>query len=201
VRIPPEKDLRFFMENSLDRQGVASKFAIVFDIRKKPEAAAAGSTPASSVASTETKPTEPARGSGKPTSSPASMTTTVLTAETEFKGVLAFSGELQLHGRLEGSIEADSGTLTVGETAVIKADIVAKDVIIYGKVQGNIKTEGKLELRGKAQLFGDVKANRFLVEDGATFVGRSESLTGKSDPAADFTNIFSKLTKTSGKPA
>ncbi len=169
----------------------------MFDsIRKKSESTA-GSTFASTP-DVESRSEAPVRSTSKMNS----MTATVLSAETEFKGMLAFSGDLQLHGRLEGNIEADNGVLTIGETAVVKADIVAKDVVIYGKVQGNIKAEGKLELRGKAQLYGDVKANRFLVEDGSTFVGRSETISAKAEEA-DFNNIFNKLTsgKANGKPA
>src|SRR5271168_2841392 len=80
--------------------------------------------------------------------------TTVLTADCEFKGALAFSGELQLHGRLEGTIESEGGTLTIGEEAMIKAEIKVNDVLIYGKVQGNIYATGRVELRGKAEVYG-----------------------------------------------
>src|SRR5476649_1103620 len=68
-------------------------------------------------------------------------TTTVLTSDCEFKGALAFSGELELQGRLEGTIESEGGALTVGEQALIKAEIKVNDVLIYGKVQGNVRSE------------------------------------------------------------
>lgn len=119
---------------------------------------------------------------------------TVLTAETEFKGTLAFAGELHLHGRLEGIIEAESGTLTIGETAIIKADVHAQDILIHGKIQGNIVASGRVELRGKAQVYGDIRSNRFIIEDGVVFVGRSEILSERAEPAPDFSQIFTRLT-------
>src|ERR1700690_2422906 len=90
---------------------------------------------------------------GQPT---GTRTTTVLTSDCEFKGALAFSGELQLHGRLEGTIESEGGTLTVGEEAMIKAEIRVNDVQIHGKVQGNVYATGRIELRGKAEVYGDL---------------------------------------------
>lgn len=119
---------------------------------------------------------------------------TILTAETEFKGTLAFNGDLQLHGKLEGSIEADNGLLTIGEAAMVKAEIRGQDVVVYGKVQGNIVAQGRLELRGRAQVYGDVRAGKFLIEEGALFVGRSENLNNRTEEKPDFSQMFTKLT-------
>src|SRR5476651_1671867 len=120
-------------------------------------------------------------------------TTTVLTSDCEFKGALAFSGELELHGRLEGTIESEGGALTVGEQALIKAEIKVNDVLIYGKVQGNIYATGRVELRGKAEVYGDVHSNRLAMDDGVVFVGCSKALSGKNQPASDFSKMFTRL--------
>ena len=127
---------------------------------------------------------------GQPT---GTRTTTVLTSDCEFKGALAFSGELELHGRLEGTIESEGGALTVGEQALIKAEIKVNDVLIYGKVQGNIYATGRIELRGKAEVYGDLYSNRLAMDDGAIFVGRSSALNGKNQPAGDFSKMFTRL--------
>ena len=134
-------------------------------------------------------PSEPARA-GLPA---GARNTTVLTADCEFKGALAFSGELQLHGKLEGTIESEGGALTVGEEALIKAEIRVNDVLIYGKVQGNIYATGRVELRGKAEVYGDLHANRLAMDDGVVFVGRSNSLSGKNQPASEFAKMFTRL--------
>jgi cytoskeletal protein CcmA (bactofilin family) len=130
-------------------------------------------------------------------------TTTVLTSDCEFKGALAFSGELELHGRLEGTIESEGGALTIGEEALIKAEIKVNDVLIYGKVQGNIYATGRIEIRGKAEVYGDLHSNRLAMDDGVVFVGKSNSLTGKSSPATDFSKMFTRLgtVKTNGTSA
>ncbi len=117
---------------------------------------------------------------------------TVLTAEAEFRGALAFSGDLQLNGRLEGTIESDGGCLIIGKEAVVNAEIKVHDVIIFGKVQGNVTAQGRVEVRGDAHLYGDIKAGRVMIEDGATFVGRSESTTAQQK-APDFNQMFSRL--------
>src|SRR5271155_3662212 len=131
--------------------------------------------------------------SARPGQPSGTRATTVLTADCEFKGALAFSGELQLHGRLEGTIESEGGSLTVGEQALIKAEIKVNDVLIYGKVQGNIYATGRIELRGKAEVYGDLHSNRLAMDDGVVFVGRSNALNGKSTPAKDFTKMFTRL--------
>ena len=131
-------------------------------------------------------------------------TTTVLTSDCEFKGALAFSGELELHGRLEGTIESEGGALTVGEEALIKAEIKVNDVLIYGKVQGNIYATGRIELRGKAEVYGDLYSNRLAMDDGVVFVGRSNALNGKTQPSTDFAKMFTRLgaaAKTTASPA
>ena len=120
-------------------------------------------------------------------------TTTVLTSDCEFKGALAFSGELELHGRLEGTIESEGGALTIGEQALIKAEVKVNDVLIYGKVQGNIYATGRIELRGKAEVYGDLHSNRLAMDDGVIFVGKSNALTGKTSPATDFSKMFTRL--------
>jgi cytoskeletal protein CcmA (bactofilin family) len=143
-------------------------------------------------------PTDATRPAGQPV---ASRTTTVLTSDCEFKGALAFSGELELHGRLEGTIESEGGALTIGEQAMIKAEIKVNDVLIYGKVQGNIYATGRIEIRGKAEVYGDLNSNRLAMDDGVVFVGRSNSLNGKSQPSADFSKMFTRLGKATATPA
>ena len=143
---------------------------------------------------TDTKrPPLPSDARGTTPAGNGTRSTTVLTADCEFKGALAFSGELQLHGRLEGTIESEGGALTVGEEAMIKAEIRVNDVLIYGKVQGNIYATGRVEIRGKAEVYGDLHTNRLAMDDGVVFVGSSKTLNGKSQPSSDFNKMFTRL--------
>jgi cytoskeletal protein CcmA (bactofilin family) len=152
-------------------------------------------------APTPAAPTPSSSSSYKTETRGVKTETTILTAETEFKGTLGFSGDLQLHGKLEGSIEADNGLLTIGEAALVKAEIHGQDVVIYGKVQGNIIASGRLELRGRAQVYGDVRAGKFLIEESALFVGRSENLASRTEEKPDFSQMFTKLGESSAKAA
>jgi cytoskeletal protein CcmA (bactofilin family) len=152
---------------------------------------------------TDTSKRLPGTPDTTPRSGPSSgsRTQTVLTSDCEFKGALAFSGELELHGRLEGTIESEGGALTIGEQALIKAEIKVNDVLIYGKVQGNVYATGRIELRGKAEVYGDLYSNRLAMDDGVIFVGKSSSLNGKAQAGADFSKMFTRLgTVKSGVP-
>ena len=183
-----------------------SYLAVIFSSKKEGKADVYGSKPenGSRDAFAETYPERPEASVPDKFSTPSyknetrgvKTETTILTAETEFKGTLGFSGDLQLHGKLEGSIEADNGLLTIGEAALVKAEIHGQDVVIYGKVQGNIVASGRLELRGRAQVYGDVRAGKFLIEEGALFVGRSENVNNRQEEKPDFSAMFTKLSET-----
>ena len=76
---------------------------------------------------------------------------------------------------------------------MIKAEIRVNDVQIHGKVQGNVYATGRIELRGKAEVYGDLHTNRLAMDDGVIFIGRSNTLSGKSQPASDFSKMFTRL--------
>src|SRR3954465_328656 len=97
----------------------------------------------------------------------------LLSADVEIKGSIKFQNELIIDGKVEGEITS-SGVLTVGENAEIRGEIKTKSVTVLGKVHGNITVEERCELKGRAVLQGDLKAARLVIEDGATFVGKSE---------------------------
>lgn len=120
--------------------------------------------------------------------------TAILSEDVEFKGVLSFSNQMELRGRFEGEIIAD-GCLIIGEAALVKATITSSNaVIIQGKVQGNITAKDKIEVAAKAELYGDVVAPKFILADGAVFVGSSKTQE-KAAPPSSFNNIFSRLDK------
>jgi cytoskeletal protein CcmA (bactofilin family) len=101
----------------------------------------------------------------------------VLSSDVEIKGSIKFQKELLIDGKVEGEINSD-GVLTIGENADIRGEIKAKAVTVYGKVQGNITVAERCELKSKSTLQGDLKAARLTIEDGATFIGKSEVTTG-----------------------
>jgi cytoskeletal protein CcmA (bactofilin family) len=102
----------------------------------------------------------------------------LLSSDVEIKGSIKFLNELTVDGKIEGEINS-AGILTVGENSEIKGEIKTKSVTVYGKVHGNITVEDRCELKGRASLYGDLKATRLVIEDGATFVGKSEVTPNK----------------------
>jgi len=105
----------------------------------------------------------------------------VLTSEVEIHGTLKFSGELTFEGKLEGEIVTD-GILQLGDSAVIKGDINAASIVVRGKINGNINAKEKIEIKAKTELFGDIKAAKLIIEEGVTFVGKTEVNPGKAVP-------------------
>jgi cytoskeletal protein CcmA (bactofilin family) len=105
----------------------------------------------------------------------------VLTSDVEIKGNLKFSGELSLDGKLEGDIQSD-GILNLGDTAVVNGNITAQSVVVRGKVNGNISAAEKIEIKSNAELFGDIRATKLVVEEGVTFVGKTEVNPNKIAP-------------------
>lgn len=105
--------------------------------------------------------------------------TNVLSKDVEIKGSLRFQTDLFLDGKVEGEILA-TGSLTVGANAEIKGEIRARSVSILGKVNGNVIVQDRCELKANAQLVGDLHAPRLVIEEGATFVGKSEVNPGKA---------------------
>ena len=97
----------------------------------------------------------------------------LLSADVEIKGSIKFQNELTIDGKVEGEITS-TGTLTVGENAEIRGEIRTKSATVLGKVHGNITVEERCELKARAVLHGDLKAARLVIEEGATFVGKSE---------------------------
>jgi cytoskeletal protein CcmA (bactofilin family) len=87
------------------------------------------------------------------------------------KGELSGSEDLFLDGEVEGTIELERNALMVGPNGRIRAHINAREVVIHGKVDGNIKCTDRVELRRTAVLVGDIATQRIVIEDGAFFKG------------------------------
>src|SRR6185369_11737386 len=105
----------------------------------------------------------------------------VLTADVEIKGNLKVSGELTFDGKLEGEIQTD-GVLNLGDSATINGNINAQSVVVRGKINGNISAKEKIEIKAKTELFGDIRATKLIVEEGVTFVGKTEVNPNKVAP-------------------
>jgi cytoskeletal protein CcmA (bactofilin family) len=80
--------------------------------------------------------------------------------------------DLIVDGRVEGTVSLAENQLTIGPDANVAADLSAKNVLVQGRVQGNVVASGRVELRAGCNLEGDIRALRLAVEDNAVFRGK-----------------------------
>ena len=90
------------------------------------------------------------------------------------KGELSGSEDLYVDGEVEGTIELRGHSLTVGPHGRVRAHVHARNVVVHGKVTGNIQASERVELRASANVNGDIMTQRIAVEDGAFFKGSIE---------------------------
>lgn len=99
------------------------------------------------------------------------------------KGQLSGSEDLYLDGEVEGSIDLHSHSLVVGPNGRVRANVFAKDIVIHGKVDGNVNGTERVELKKSAVLMGDIATQRIVIEDGAYFKGAIDIKKDGSKPA------------------
>jgi cytoskeletal protein CcmA (bactofilin family) len=90
---------------------------------------------------------------------------------------------LTFDGKIEGEIQTN-GTLHLGNNAVINGNINAQNVVVRGKIKGNVVANDKIEIKANTELFGDISASKLAMEEGVTFVGRTEIKPKKVAPVA-----------------
>ena len=103
---------------------------------------------------------------------------TVISPDAEFKGSLKFKDSLRIDGSFEGEIDSQ-GTLFVGRPALVKAEIHVGNIIVEGKIEGNIICDDKIDLRSTAKIFGDIQAVRLTIAEGVNIVGKCSVSTEK----------------------
>jgi cytoskeletal protein CcmA (bactofilin family) len=104
-------------------------------------------------------------------------------------GEVKGSEDLVLDGRVEGTVTLTEGRLTVGASANVAADLAAKDVLIMGRVQGNVVATGRVELRAGCNVEGDITALRLAVEDNAIFRGKVDLTQGTAAKGSEAANV------------
>ena len=87
------------------------------------------------------------------------------------KGEVTGSESLYIDGRVEGSINLSGNRVTVGRNGVVAANINAREIVVLGKVRGNLTASDRVDIRSDGSLTGDVVAARISIEDGAFFKG------------------------------
>jgi cytoskeletal protein CcmA (bactofilin family) len=126
------------------------------------------------------EPERPAMSSSTQSASegPAPRPVTTTTADQAtigkslvIKGEVSGSESLYIDGRVEGSINLSGNRVTVGRNGVVAANINAREIVVLGKVRGNLTASDRVDIRSDGSLTGDVVAARISIEDGAFFKG------------------------------
>ena len=87
------------------------------------------------------------------------------------RGELSGSEDLFVDGEVEGSIELRGNSLTIGPNGRVRANVNARDIVVQGKVDGNLRATDRVDLKKSALVTGDIITQRIAIEDGAFFKG------------------------------
>ena len=110
----------------------------------------------------------------RPVAAAPAGSTARLGASLHIKGEISGNEDLQVDGTVEGLIQLDDRKLTVGASAKVTADLVAREVVVYGSVKGNLRARDRIEIKKDGSVIGDLTTSRIMIEDGAYFKGAIE---------------------------
>jgi cytoskeletal protein CcmA (bactofilin family) len=100
------------------------------------------------------------------------------------RGDISGSEDIYIDGQVEGSIQLNGNSLTIGPNGRVRANIAAKNVTVSGSIEGNIQVNERTEMRKTAVVTGDVQTRRIAIEEGAYFKGKLEILVQKGQAGA-----------------
>ena len=115
---------------------------------------------------------------------------TVIGVGASFRGTVMVGGTLRIEGELEGDV-LSCERLEIGEHGVMRADIEVKEALIEGRVYGNVRALGVLEMKAGAHVEGDIAALTVIMEPGVFFTGRCTML--ESGSSVEMGNDYSRV--------
>lgn len=99
----------------------------------------------------------------------------LLGKDSQFKGTIRFTDSARIAGSFEGVVDSTS-FLLIEESAMVKAEIHARDLLVAGEIHGDIDASGMVELLAGARVYGNIRTARIRVCDGVVFEGRCEMI-------------------------
>ncbi|HEY1902340.1 MAG TPA: polymer-forming cytoskeletal protein [Terracidiphilus sp.] len=112
------------------------------------------------------------------------------------KGEITGSESLFIDGKVEGSITIPGNRVTVGRNGQVAANISAREIVVLGKVRGNVAATDRVDIRAEGSLSGDVAAARISIEDGAFFKGGIDIRKPDAKQGAQGAQPISEVSKT-----
>jgi cytoskeletal protein CcmA (bactofilin family) len=93
--------------------------------------------------------------------------------DAEVTGKLSFATPTRIEGKLKGELRA-SDLLVIGPQAIVHASVHAEKLVVLGEVRGQVQGASRIEICSGGRLFGDIETRCLVVQEGATFEGRSK---------------------------
>jgi cytoskeletal protein CcmA (bactofilin family) len=152
-------------------------------------------TPANFAASSSTAPSGTPSLSGTLPTSPRAAA--CISQGIKIKGEVTGSEDLFVDGAVDGKLNLTNGSLTIGPNGHVKADVIAREVIVRGKIEGKVTGRDRVQLWSTGQITGEVQTDRLAIEDGAQLRGKVEA--GRQTSNA--TEIKAGATTATSKPA
>ena len=147
---------------------------------------AVADAPAAPPVQTATSPVVPFNApSGTRLGNASVRETARLGASLAIKGHITGTEDLRIDGKVDGPVSLRGHELTIGPTAQLNSEIQAGEVVVYGKVVGNLHARGRVDIKKDGSIIGDISSARISIEDGAHFKGRIEIDPTKAQAAAD----------------
>jgi len=108
----------------------------------------------------------------------------VVSAGLRIKGEISGNEDLLVNGIVECPIQLDETMLTVGPSGKLTANVVAREVIVFGEVKGNLVARDRIQIKKEGSVVGDLTTGRIVIEDGANFKGSIEIVRQTTDAAS-----------------
>ncbi len=103
-----------------------------------------------------------------------------LDKDSVFEGKMTFEGIFRLDGKVEGEI-CNSGTLIMGETAVLKGKLGVRTLILNGTVEGEVNAEERVEIHSKGKIYGTIFSPILIIQDGGILEGDCKMVTASDE--------------------
>jgi cytoskeletal protein CcmA (bactofilin family) len=130
--------------------------------------------------------------------SPIARNLSFLGPSLEIKGRISGEEDLQIDCKVEGPIALQGQKLIAGRSAQLHSEIAAREVVVYGKIQGNVRAQDRVEIKKDGSVLGDITTARISIEDGAYFKGRIEIERSKAPVAGELESVLTPVPVTAG---
>ena len=113
----------------------------------------------------------------------------------KIKGEISGGEDLFIDGAVEGKVNFQNSILTVGPNATVKADIIAREIVVRGRVEGKLEGADRVHIWNTARVNGDIRADRVAIEEGAELHGKMEAGKAPARPGESSGNKKSEVPK------